>query len=180
MAKFHSMTSVFALMAVFVNTPALAQDQVDAGPASAQVDQAIDPDDDSVIVVTGQRIRNQAISTQPPIASFDKDDIKAVDAGSIEELLTALGPQVSTGRGRSGERPVILVNGRRISSFRELRSYPPEAVQRVDVLPEEAALNYGFGADQRVLNFILKDNFESRGAEVEYAQASEGVTENRK
>jgi len=172
MTKFQTMTSAFALTLSLTHAPSLAQDSEPATTAQAEPD--VEVDEDNLIVVTGQRLRDQAISSQPPIASFDEYDIKAVGTGSIEELLTALGSQVSTGRGRGGERPVILVNGRRISSFRELRSYPPEAVQRVDVLPEEVALNYGYGADQRVVNFILKDNFESREVEVEYAQAGAG------
>ncbi|MEO0699597.1 MAG: hypothetical protein AAFY81_07745, partial [Pseudomonadota bacterium] len=36
--------------------------------------------------------------------------------------------------------------------------YPVSAVERVEVLPEEASLAFGFAADQRVLNFVLKPN----------------------
>jgi hypothetical protein len=68
----------------------------------------------------------------------------------------------------------MLVNGVRISSFREIRSYPPEAIQKVEVFPEEVAQRYGYSPDQRVVNIILKRNFSSREVEVEYGQPWEG------
>src|SRR5690606_7958623 len=57
--------------------------------------------------------------------------------------------------------PVFLVNGRRISGFQEIRGIPPEAIERTEILPEETALSYGYSADQRVVNFVLKANFRS-------------------
>jgi hypothetical protein len=70
----------------------------------------------------------------------------------------------------------MLVNGVRISSFRELRSYPPEAIQKVEVFPEEVAQRYGYSPDQRVVNIILKRNFSSREVEAQYSQPWEGDT----
>ena len=85
---------------------------------------------------------------------------------------------MSSGRGRGGGQPVVLVNGQRVASFRELRRYPPEAIQKVEVFPEEVALQYGYRADQRVINFILKDNFTSREVELEYGAPFAGGTAN--
>ena len=51
-----------------------------------------------------------------------------------DELLEALAPQIGSARGReAGGRPVMLLNGRRISSFRELRDIPPE--ERLRLVP---------------------------------------------
>jgi hypothetical protein len=55
-----------------------------------------------------------------------------------------------------------------VSSFRELRDIPPEAIKRLEVLPEEVALRYGFPPNQRVVNFILKDKFSSKTLSGEY------------
>ena len=55
----------------------------------------------------------------------------------------------------------MLVNGRRISGFREIRSFPPEVIERVEVYPEEVALQFGYRADQRVVNFVLKSRFRA-------------------
>src|SRR5690606_13399476 len=79
-------------------------------------------------------------------------------ASSIQELMTLLEPVTRSSRGGS---PVFLVNGRRISGFREIRGIPPEAIERTEILPEETALSYGYSADQRVVNFVLKANFRS-------------------
>ena len=113
---------------------------------------------------------------EAPIIELDEEDIAAYGAGSIAELVEQLAPQTGSGRGRGGDggRPVFLVNGLRVSSFREFRSYPPEAIERVEVLPEESAQQFGFPPNQRVINFIMKDNFQSREVELEYGQPTAG------
>src|SRR5690606_8649291 len=95
-------------------------------------------------------------------------------SGSIADLIDALGPQTGGGSGRGGGFPAILVNGVRISSFREMRSYPPEAIEKVEVFPEDVAQRYGFSADQRVINIVLKRNYSSREIELEYGQPWDG------
>ena len=92
---------------------------------------------------------------------LDTRDVRATGATNINELLEALAPQIGSARGRGGERPVLLLNGQRISSFRELRDIPTEAIQRVEILPEEVALKYGYRADQRVVNIVLRQRFRS-------------------
>ncbi len=62
--------------------------------------------------------------------------------------------------------PVLLLNGQRISGFRELRDIPTEAIQRVDILPEEVALKYGYRADQKVVNIVLRPRFRSTTVQV--------------
>nr|WP_255696718.1 TonB-dependent receptor [Sandaracinobacteroides sayramensis] len=82
--------------------------------------------------------------------------------------------QTSSSRGRGGEQPVMLLNGRRISGFAEIRSIPPEAIARVEVLPEETALAYGYRADQRVVNVVLRERFRSFTAEAEIGGPTAG------
>ncbi len=129
--------------------------------------------DEDTIVVLGARLFGQVDTQQTPLLELDEQDIAAYGAGSIAELIEALGSQVTGARGRGGGQ-VILVNGERISSFRELRSYPPEAIEKFEVFPEEVALQYGYSADQRVINIILKDSFASKEIEVEYQQPWDG------
>lgn len=156
------------------NNPAIsAQAQAPDGAASSDAAGAQVYDEDT-IVVYGARAFGAVEAVQPPTLVLDEADIAAYGAGSIAELLQALGPQVSSARGRGGGAPVVLVNGVRIGSFRELRSYPPEAIEKFEVFPEEVALQYGYSADQRVINVILKDNFSSREVEAEYGQPFDG------
>lgn len=126
------------------------------------------------IVVIAERIRGSVDTDVPPVEQLNEADIAAVGASSLTDLVAAVSPQANSGRGRGGGQPVILLNGQRISGFRELRDLPPEAVRQVQIFPEEVALKYGFRPDQRVINFILKDNFSSFATEVEHAQPEDG------
>jgi iron complex outermembrane recepter protein len=126
------------------------------------------------IVVIAERIRGSVDTDVPPVEQLNEADIAAVGASSLTDLLAAVAPQTNSGRGRGGGQPVVLLNGQRISGFRELRDLPPEAVKQVQIFPEEVALKYGFRPDQRVINFILKDNFSSFATEVEHAQPEDG------
>jgi hypothetical protein len=69
---------------------------------------------------------------------------------------------------------VLLLNGRRISGFSEIRDIPPEAIVRVDIFPEEVALQYGYRADQRVVNFVLRRRFRAVTTEIEGGMATAG------
>ena len=130
----------------------------------------------SDIVVTAPSLRGQVDTAEAPIATLNEADIQATGASSISELLTRISPQTGSGRGRGGGggMPVVLVNGQRVTNFRELRNFPPEAIRRVEILPESVALKYGFPPDSRVVNLILKPKFRSRSVEASYAMPTLG------
>jgi outer membrane cobalamin receptor len=146
----------------------------DAAPEPADPDFVEEEEDGEEIVVTGQRQRGSVIGNIEPEVVFNRGDIRSFGAGTLAELLDAIAPQTSSGRGRGGERPVVLLNGQRISGFREIRGIPPEAIIRMEVLPEEVALKYGYRADQRVVNFVTRRRFNAVTAEAEYGQATAG------
>ena len=133
------------------------QDDKATGGASTEPDITTDTD----IVVTAEQQRGAVIGDIKPEQTLSPGDIRAYGASSVSELLDALSPQISSGRGRSSGPPVVLLNGQRISSFRELRDLPTEAIARVDILPEEVALKYGYRADQRVVNIVLRKRFNA-------------------
>ena len=177
------MRNLTAIYLALVATPAVAGDPAAEQPASsAAVDQAIEQAEDESpvsnegdIVVVATRFGGQIDTPQAPIATFDEAEIQALGASSISELLARVSPQTNSGRGRGGGgQPVILVNGQRITNFREMRNYPPEAIKRVEILPEEVGLRYGFPPNSRVVNLILKDNYSNRRAEVDYAIPTRG------
>lgn len=124
--------------------------------------------DDDEILVVATPWRGAVDVPQAPVMTLDEADIASYGAASLTELLEAVSPQTSSGRGRGEGGPVILLNGLRISSFREIRDIPPEAIRRMEVLPEEVALRYGYPATQRVVNFILKDNYTGKTIAGEY------------
>lgn len=126
------------------------------------------------IIVTATRGHASVVSDIPADEMLDEAAIASYGASNLNDLVAALSVQTGSGRGRGAGQPVVLVNGRRVSGFGEIRNLPPEAIQRVEVFPEEVALDYGYPADQRVINFVLKDNFSSLSAEIEAGIATDG------
>jgi len=113
------------------------------------------------IVVTGQRLRGSVQGDIEPDIVLDEEAMRTYGAGNIAELLEALEPLTRSNRGRGDNPPITLLNGRRISGFREIRGIPFEAIERTEILREEVALTYGYTADQRVVNFVLKPQFNA-------------------
>jgi hypothetical protein len=152
-----------------------AQQPRAATPTPAPSTEPLDDSaDDEEIVVTGARARGSAVGDIPPEDTLDARDVRATGATSISELLDALAPQIGSVRGRGGGAPVLLLNGQRISGFRELRDIPTEAIQRVEILPEEVALKYGYRADQKVVNIVLRQRFRSTTLQVAGGGATDG------
>jgi iron complex outermembrane receptor protein len=128
------------------------------------------------VVVSGRRAAGSVISDIPPEATLSSQEIRALGVGSVTELIAALGPQLGSSGGRGG-RPVVLINGVRVSGFAEVRDLPTEAIQRVDIFPEEVALRYGYRADQRVMNIVLRPRFRAVTADIGARGSTEGGRE---
>ena len=179
---------LLGIAACAVSAPGLAQESAPPAEQSGTKEAAVATDaqvededeyldeagDEEAIVITGTRERGAVLGDIEPEVQLDRREIQALGAGSVGELLEYLTPQTRSGRGRGGERPIVLLNGRRISGFREIRDLPPEAIVRVDILPEEAALQYGYRPDQRVVNFVLRRRFRAVTAEVDGGLATAG------
>jgi iron complex outermembrane receptor protein len=166
-ANVHWRTALLGCAALCaLGGPAAAQ--APARPA-AQAPAPVDDQDpyadpaelDELVVVAARQQRGAVVGDIPPEIQLGPREIRALGASSVAELLDALSPQTGSSRGRGGGRPVMLVNGQRISSFAEVRDLPPEAIQRVDILPEEVALKYGYPANQRVVNLVLRRRFRA-------------------
>jgi hypothetical protein len=145
-----------------------------SGTGAAPTQSVDDTGDEEEIVVVGGKPRGSVVGDIPPENTLDARDVRATGATNINELLDALAPQIGSAQGRGGERPVLLLNGQRISSFRELRDIPTEAIQRVEILPEEVALKYGYRADQKVVNIVLRQRFRSTVAQLGGGGATDG------
>lgn len=139
----------------------LGQEQGPVPPADGE--EAGPPD----IVIRGERYGAAAMA---PERELGEDEIDAYALNTIKELLGELGPQIDG----AGDKPVLLVNGKRIGNPREITGYPPSALQRVEVLPPDAALRYGYPAGQRVLNLVLKRHFGGLGATLVVAAPTAG------
>jgi len=161
-----------ARWAVLLATTAISFALSTAADAQAQapapepgLDEGYEVDELVVTAASDVAPRGSVVGEAQPELTFDQREIRALGVSSVAELLAALEPQLASGRGRAGGRPIMLVNGQRISSFREIRDLPPEAIVRLEILPEEVALRYGYRADQRVVNFVLRRRFRALTAE---------------
>ncbi len=149
-------------------------------PSAPVVSASSDPEDDyddidgEEIVVTAPRLAGQLETDIKAEAELDEAAIASYGVSNVSELLEALAPQTRSGRGRGGGRPIILVNGRRIGGFGEVRNLPPEAIAKVEIFPEEVALQYGYSADERVVNMVLKPNFRQIAVEAEGGIPTQG------
>lgn len=168
--------------AAWLSVPALcaAQTAQSSGqpPAhNAAADLAEQIDESNTIVVNGsvsyQGQRGAVQTDIVPEQQLGPADIRAYGVNSVTDLLAELAPLTRSDRGR-GEGAVTLLNGRRISGFAEIRDIPTEAIERVDILPEEAALKLGYGASQRVVNIVLRRRFRSITGELEGTVATRG------
>lgn len=131
--------------------PVASAQQQDGG-RPPQGEQAEDEKAD--IVVIGRR--GSAVTDVAPVAEYDADAVAATGATTVPELLQAIR---GTTQGADGSEPIFLLNAQRVSGFTEIGSLPPEAIEKVEVLPEQAALKFGFPPTRRVVNFITKQRF---------------------
>ncbi|MBB4840245.1 hypothetical protein HNP52_003337 [Sphingomonas kyeonggiensis] len=130
------------------------------------------------IVVTGKAPPGSVIGDIPPENRLGQADIAAYGVGTVSELLDAIAEQTASAQGRDDEGPVVLVNGKRISGVNEVSDLPTESIVRVDILPEEVALKYGYDAQRKVVNIILRRRFEGRVANLAGGLATESQGEN--
>ncbi|WP_081916470.1 TonB-dependent receptor [Caulobacter sp. UNC358MFTsu5.1] len=126
---------------------------------------------DAVEVVAGKP-RGSVEGDIKPELTLNPAQIRAYGAGSISELMAFLEPQLRSTRGDG--QPVMLINGRRISGMQEIRDIPPEAIERFEILPEEVSLTYGYRADQRVVNIVLRRRFRALTNEAGVKAATAG------
>lgn len=132
------------------------------------------PAGDRDIVVNGRKPRGAALGDIPPERVLSALDIRSYGANSVEDLIQALGQQVTSSRGKDGGGPIVLLNGRRVSSFAEIAKIPTEAIERMEILPEEVALKYGYRADQKVLNVVTFERFTSRIGQLALGAPTDG------
>lgn len=164
-----SLTGALMASAALLPHIAYAQVQADGEPGPRQNN--VSASEDEEIVVEGQRPRGSVVGEFTPELTMNPGDVRALGVSDISELVAELTPQLTSGR---GGQPVVLLEGRRVSSFREIATIPTEAIQRVEILPEEVALKYGYPADQKVMNIVLRRRFRAFTLEAKDRIATDG------
>lgn len=126
------------------------------------------------VVVTSDRSRGSVIGDIRPTQTYNKSDVVATGATTIGEFLDAVAPETASGQGRKDNKPVVLVNGKRIAGIEDVAQIPVDAIKRVEVFPEELALKYGYRADQKVVNVILQQTFNGAHGAANVSAPTEG------
>lgn len=123
---------------------------------------------DTDIVVTAVRPRGSVLGNVPPTRTLNPLDIRAYGAQDIAGLISGLGGEVTSVEAAAPKQPIVLLNGRRIANFEQIANFPTEAIERLEVFPEELALQYGFAANRKVVNLVTFDPFTSKNVLVSF------------
>jgi iron complex outermembrane receptor protein len=175
-----------------------------AAPAFAQTTTASDAvQQGERVEITGSSIKRIDAETALPVQVITRDDIQRIAPQNTEQLLRTISATNSVGsivtanssgattgsvsavslRGLGSQRTLVLVNGRRLSTFGALantgeassvdvNAIPIAAIERIEVLKDGASAIYGSDAIAGVINFILRSDFQGLLAESQYGQTT--------
>jgi iron complex outermembrane receptor protein len=172
------------------------------GSAFAQQAASDEPATQSVTVSTGVRGQSKTVAESPnPITVVGEEELARTGKQNLRDALSSLDPSygnipqfkgqqglaVNTAsmRGLSGNHVLVLVNGKRrhasavtISGIggtgTDLDLIPVSSIQRIEILKDGAAAQYGSDALAGVINIILKANSDGGSAGLVYGQFNGG------
>lgn len=152
------------------------------------------------VEVTGSNIKRVDTETAAPIQVISREDIArsgattiaevlrnipASNAGSVSEAAVASftpGANAPSLRGLGGAATLVLINGRRVAphgfavggqtTFVDVNSIPPAAVERIEVLLDGASAIYGSEAMAGVINIIMRKDYTGVIAAGSYGRSS--------
>ncbi|HWW11170.1 MAG TPA: TonB-dependent receptor, partial [Brevundimonas sp.] len=133
-------------------------------PQSAEDPQAVTLED---VIVIGRR----GAARVPPETELNEGEIDNLGAYDIGEAIAQISRNLGLDR-----PPVLIINGRQVVNPGDFMGFPPDALVRVEVLPQQAAAIYGEDPSSRVLNLVLKPEFRSRDAFLKAARPTAGGT----
>jgi hypothetical protein len=131
---------------------------------------AAEEGDDAVARLSGvEVVARRGAAKTPPETELSPSDIEALNAYDIGEALDRIGAAYGM-----TDPPVVIINGRRVQNPGDYMGFPPDALSRVELLPEQAAGLYGADPGRRVVNLVLQRKFQSRDAQVTQARPTAG------
>jgi iron complex outermembrane receptor protein len=145
-----------------------AQSSASTPSAEREVEQPLDE------IVVEAAVPGAVIGDIPPENRLNRAQIAAYGDSTINDLLNDIAQQTQSDQGRGNTAPIILVNGKRVSGVNEVGDLPTESILRVDILPEEVALRYGYGAQQKVINIILRRHFRAKLFDLNGSESTDG------
>jgi iron complex outermembrane recepter protein len=198
--RFSKSFALALVTSTALSTPALAQDDPSSAPAAAETED----EGNAIIVTGTRAAGMRAEEAAAPIQLLSEDALTRVGQPNLNQALTQLVPsfQAQTQgtdmasfslsgrlRGLSPNHTLVMVNGKRRhgnsilqvingafggSSAPSLDLIPPEIIQRVEILQDGAAAQYGSDAIAGVINIILKSNTSGSTIEATTGQYYDG------
>ncbi len=134
----------------------LASGLVLAPAAAAQAGQTqsgeiVAPPEAEIVVTAPVDLWGKAL--EPPVSTIGAAGIERMAADTIDDLLGRLPAAAGS------DQPVVLVNGARADGI-GIGSYPPEAIERIEVMSPQVAAQYGYEPGRKLLNIVLKRRFD--------------------
>jgi len=111
-------------------------------------------DDPNKIIVYGQLPVFEVLNGLRAESQLDENGIASYGVDTVGDLLVHVLRQAD----RSGEGPVVLINGQPATGLSEISDLPPEAVTRVQLLEQRAAGLLGQSPNRRVVNVVIRPN----------------------
>lgn len=118
-------------------------------------------DEENGIVVRARRPRGSIPFDDVPERSFSQLDVKGFGADTVDDLIDALGAQLSNPTALDASPPVLLLNGRRVANPLDIAQLPTEAIERLDIYPPQLAARFGLRSDLKILNIVTFEKFAS-------------------
>lgn len=206
MSRISGTLTAILFASTALSAPALAEDVTAAAEEPAAV--AEEPAAAEIIVTGTRASGQQAAQSATPIQVINENALARVGQPNLNQALTQLVPSFTAQtqgtdmsnfslsarlRGLNPNHTLVMVNGKRRhgsailqviagpfqgSAAPSIDLIPPDAVQRIEVLQEGAAAQYGSDAIAGVINIILKSNAEGGTAKITGGQFfdSEGET----
>lgn len=122
--------------------------------AAACAQQAGETHEEAPEIVIYGILDNGTFSGVRPQDELGEADIAAFGVNNVGELIEEVSTAVSD------DEPVVLVNGRPVTSLADVSDLPAEAVSRIQILPRQAAAALGQPPGRRVLNVVIKNNLQ--------------------
>jgi iron complex outermembrane receptor protein len=157
---------------------------------------------EEIIVVGTRRTDRTAANTPVPVDVFNRQDLASASSDDMLDIIETLVPSfqvnrfaISDGRtfvrppelrGMSGDKILVLVNGKRRhrsavvrtdadgANGPDLATIPGIALKNVEVLRDGASALYGSDAIAGVFNFILRDSAQGGELQMQVGQYTQG------
>jgi iron complex outermembrane receptor protein len=192
-------------MRVHLRAVACAVRALCAGGVAVAALPALAQDSPQRVEITGSSIKPTDAETALPVQVITRQEISALGAVNVEQLLQSVSALASSGatasssasgattgglsgislRGLTSIRTLVLINGRRIAPYGvgfvgdsvsvDVNSIPLTAIERVEVLKDGASAIYGSDAIAGVLNFILRKDYTGLELAADYGDTTRGV-----